>query len=214
MDDYARRFISPGRALKSSLAALGPAAGSTAGIPPYLLSSLLFSYTSGERFVARLREVAHGWKLVNYALRTRPPSSTEQVIHPEKYLVDEKPVRVRLAGVRRALPRGWRRTAHGTIGEFDTDALLKLGVSDTAAGNAAAGWGGGTYELWGGKALVVGWAWDSARDAAEFDRALRAYARTGPRGPAAVRTRGLRSALAIAPSAALAARLASGALGR
>src|SRR3954465_10805565 len=43
MDDYARRYISPGRALKSSLAALGPAAGSTEGIPPYLLSSLLFS---------------------------------------------------------------------------------------------------------------------------------------------------------------------------
>jgi hypothetical protein len=216
MDDYARRFISPGRALKSSLAALGPAASSTAGIPPYLLSSLLFSYTAGERFVARLREVAHGWKLVNYALRTRPPSSTEQVIHPEKYLVNEKPVRVRLPGVRRVLPGGWKRSAHGTIGEFDTDALLKLGVSDTAAGDAAAGWGGGTYELWGpggGRALVVGWAWDSARDAAEFDRALRLYVRTGPRGPAAVRTRGLRSVLAVAPSAGLAARLASGALG-
>jgi hypothetical protein len=216
MDDYARRFISPGRALKSSLAALGPAAGSTEGIPPYLLSSLLFSYTGGERFVMRLREVARGWKLVNYALRTRPPSSTEQVIHPEKYLVNEKPVRVRLAGVRRALPAGWKRIAHGTIGEFDTDALMKLGVSDVAAGDAAAGWGGGTYELWGpgGKALVLGWAWDTARDAAEFDRALRVYARTGPGGAAAVRSRGLRSALAIAPSGALAARLASGALGR
>ena len=211
MDDYTRRYISPGRALKSSLAALGPAAGSTAGIPPYLLSSLLFSYTGGERFVTRLRSIAGGWKLVNYALRARPPSSTEQVVHPEKYLVNEKPVRVRL---RVHAPSGWKRTAHGTIGEFDTDELLKLAVSDTAAGDAAAGWGGGTYELWGGKALIVGWAWDTARDAAEFDRALRVYAKTGPRGSAAVRTRGLRSALAIAPSAGVAARLASGALGR
>src|SRR4051794_40466016 len=174
MDSYARRFISPGQALKSSLTALGPAAGSTEGIPPYLLSSLLFSYTGGERFVARLRSVAHGWKLVNYALRTRPPSSTEQVIHPGKYLVNEKPVRVRLGGVRRALPPGWQRLAHGTIGEFDTGALLKLGVSDVAAGDAAAGWGGGTYELWGpgGKALILGWAWDSARGTAHVNRAL------------------------------------------
>jgi hypothetical protein len=213
MDDYAHTYISPGRAMKSALAALGPAAGSTEGIPPYLLSSLLFSYVYGEKFVTRLREVAGGWKLVNYALRTRPPSSTEQVIHPDKYLVNEKPVRVRLHV---DAPAGWKRPAHGTVGEFDTDAILKLGVSDAVAGDAAAGWGGGTYELWGpgGKALVVGWAWDSARDAAEFNRALRVYARAGPRGSAAVRTRGLRSALAIAPSAGLAARLASGALGR
>jgi hypothetical protein len=211
MDDYARRYISPGRALKSALAALGPAAGSTEGIPPYLLSSLLFSYVYGEKFVARLREVAGGWKLVNYALRTRPPSSTEQVIHPDKYLVNEKPVPVRLG-----VPAGWKRLAHGTIGEFDTDEVLKLGVSDTAAGDAAAGWGGGSYALLGSgsrRALVVGWAWDSRADAGQFNRALRVYARKGPRGSAAVSVRGLRSVLAIAPSAGLASRLASGALG-
>lgn len=214
MDEYARRYISPGKALSSAFSALGPSASSTAGIPPYLLSSLLFSYVVGERFVARLRAVAGGWKLVNYALRSRPPVSTEQVIHPEKYLVGEKPVRVSLRV--RALA-GWKRLAHGTIGEFDTDQVLKLGVSDTAAGNAAAGWGGGAYSLWGSgsrRALVVGWAWDTALDAAQFDRALRAYVQKGPRGAAAVRSRGLRTTLAIAPSAGLAARLASGALGR
>jgi hypothetical protein len=226
MTSYARRFISPGAALKSSLSALGPSASSTSGIPPYLLSSLLFSYIAGQKFVDRLRSVAGGsWKLVNYALRSRPPASTEQVIHPEKYLVNERPVRVGLRG-----PLGWKRLAHGTIGEFDTDQLLKLGVSDAAAGDAAAGWGGGTYGLWGSgsdRALVVGWAWDTAHDAAEFNRALPTYVSvglngraTGARswsvrgGVAAVRTRGLRSALAIAPDAALASRLASGALGR
>src|SRR3954469_16974496 len=135
MDSYARRYISPGRALKSALGALGPSGlGSTEGIPPYLLSSLLFSYVYGEKFVTRLRSVAGGWKLVNYALRVRPPSSTEQIIHPEKYLVNEKPVPVRLH-----VPRGWRPLAHGTIGEFDTDEVLKLVVSDGAAGDAAAG---------------------------------------------------------------------------
>jgi hypothetical protein len=235
MDDYARRFISPGAVLKSALSALGPSASSTAGIPPYLLSSLLFSYVVGEKFVVRLREVAGGWKLVNYALRSRPPVSTEQVIHPEKYLVNERPVRVRL-GV--TLPRGWRQAAHGTIGEFDTDQLLKLGVSDAVAGDAAAGWGGGSYSLWGSSktcgapcrshsALVVAWAWDTTGDAAQFNRALPLYlgngldARRAGRGSwsvgdgaVAVQVRGLRSALAFAPSVGLASRLASGALGR
>jgi hypothetical protein len=241
MDAYARRFIDPGAALKSSLAALGPSASSTAGIPPYLLSSLLFSYVVGEKFVARLHSLARGWKLVNYALRSRPPVSTEQVIHPEKYIVNERPVRVRLR-VRGLMPAGWRRVAHGTIGEFDTDQLLKLGASDGVAGDAAAGWGGGSYSLWGPagsaagcaapcrshSALVVGWAWDTAADAAQFKRALPAYVVNGldarpvagggswsvGDGAVAVRTRGLRTGLAFAPSAALAGRLASGALGR
>jgi hypothetical protein len=213
MDDYARRYISPGAALKSALAALGPSSSSTSGIPPYLLSSLLFSYVYGEKFVARLRSVAGGgWKLVNYALRARPPVSTEQVIHPEKYFVNEKPVSVRLGAF-----RGWKRLAGGTVGEFDTDEVLKLGVSDALAGDAAAGWGGGSYALLGSgsrRAVVVGWAWDTARDAAEFARALRAYAAAddGPRGASFVRTRGLQSALVIAPNARLAGRLASGAL--
>jgi hypothetical protein len=251
MDDYTRRFVDPGAALGSGLSALGASGSSGSGgsssgdsIPPYLMSSLLFSYVVGERFVKRLREVGLGWKLVDYALRRRPPRSTEQVIHPDKYLVDERAVRVRLPGVRSRLPRpasAWRRRASGTIGEFDTDQLLKLGVGDIPAGDAAAGWGGGRYELWsraarscaqpcrGSSVLVVSWAWDTAADAAEFDRAVRSYVERGLRGrplpggggrwrvgdgAAAVSARGLRTTLAFAPSSAVARRLASGALVR
>jgi hypothetical protein len=241
MDEYARRYIDPGAALGSVFSALGPSAQASASIPPYLLSSLLFSYVVGERFVNRLRSVAHGWKLVNYALAKRPPLSTEQVIHPEKYLVDERPVPVVARPLRRLLPHGWRRLTRGTFGEFDTDQLLKLGVSDTVAGDAAAGWGGGAYELWGPagaagcaspcrkrSALVLTWAWDTPLDAAQFNPALRSYVENGLHGrssggpdswtvsdgAAGVQVSGLGSALALAPSPALAARLASGALGR
>jgi hypothetical protein len=212
MDEYARRYIKPGAALGSALSALGPSASGTDSIPPYILSSLLFSYVVGEKYVNRLREVAGGWKLVNYALRSRHPASTEQVIHPDKYLVNERPVRVVLR-VRPLLGTGWKRATHGTIGEFDTDQLLKLGVDDVTAGDAAAGWGGGSYELWtsaGESALVVGWAWDTAGDALEFERALRAYVADGKAaGHAAVTARRLRTTLAIAPDAATAGRLAS-----
>jgi hypothetical protein len=241
MDEYARRYIDAGAALGSVFTAAGPAAASAKKIPPYLLASLLFSYTSGERFVNRLRSVANGWKLVNYALRARPPRSTEQVIHPEKYFVDERPVPVAASGLRRLLPRGWKRLAHGTVGEFDTDQLLKLGVSGAVAGDAAAGWGGGAYVLWGPggsaacaqpcrgrSALVLTWAWDTPLDALQFERALPAYVTKGLHGRpagagvwsvgdgfAAVRSAGpLRTVLAFAPSAALAGRLASGALTR
>ena len=210
MDDYARRFIDPGRALGSALVA----GSSTEGIPPYVLSSLLFSYLAGAKFVDRLRSVAHGWKLVNYAFRSRPPRSTEQVIHPEKYLVDEKPVRVVL---HLNVPRGWRLLTKGTIGEFDTHEVLKLAVSDAVAGDAAAGWGGGTYELLGPdlarSALVVGWEWDTPLEAAQFLRAVRTYARQAD-GAAVVRARGLRTVLVIAGTATRARALAAAALRR
>src|SRR4051812_17106906 len=108
MTDYARRYISAGGTLKSALASLG-SGSTTDSIPPYLLTSLLFTYLSGQKFVDRLRPVAGGWKLVNSAFSSRPPASSEQVIHPEKSLVNERPALVRLpppaAGVR-LLARG------------------------------------------------------------------------------------------------------------
>ena len=75
---------------------------------------------------------------------------------------------------------------------------------------------------------MLAWAWDSELDATHFDEALRGYVEKGLKGRpagadawsvgdgfAAVATRPpLHSALALAPTAELARRLASGALGR
>jgi hypothetical protein len=217
MTDYTRRHIGAGASLGSAVSSLSSGAADTSHIPPYLLNSLLFTYLSGQRFVERLRSVGRGWKLVNYAFAKRAPRSTEQVIHPTKYLVDERPVRVRLA-LRGLVPLGWRRSARGTFGEFDTHQLLKLSVSDATAEHAAAGWGGGRYELWegdGDSALVLAWAWDTPGDAVEFSRALRGYVdEEQPGSAAAVRARGLRTVLAIARDSAMAERLARGAAGR
>src|SRR4051812_49102316 len=55
MDEYAQKYIAPGRALLSVFSALGPAAGSADSIPSYLQTSLEFSYSGGERFVKALR---------------------------------------------------------------------------------------------------------------------------------------------------------------
>src|SRR3954452_3166470 len=221
MDQYARRYIDPGRALSSAFASAGPALASTKKIPPYVLSSILFSYTSGEKFVNELRRVGHGWKLVNYALRRRPPRSTEQVIHPEKYFIDERPVRVGVSGLGGLLPRGWKRAAGGTVGEFDTDQILKLAVPDAAAGDAAAGWGGGSYVLWSGtdpkqNVLVLAGAWDTPRDGTQFMSSARQYVAKTLHGQAVLRAVGpLRTILVLAPTAAMRNRLAAGArLGR
>jgi hypothetical protein len=236
MVDYARAFLDPG----SALADLVPAALAQSGterLPRYLEDSLLFPYDAGQAFVERLRVTLDGWGLVDYALRRRRPVSTEQVLHPAKYLADERPLRVRLPGPD-ALGVGWSLRAAGTLGEFDTRELLRLGRAD-GADRAAAGWGGGRYALWrregrGGRcaspcrardALLLRWRWDTPRDAREAAAALPAYvagALHGRRiwagrfalrgGGAALAIHGAATALGFAPTAARAARLAGDAV--
>ena len=222
MDEYAQRYIPPGAALLSVFSAVGPA-GATHSIPPYLQRALEFGYSGGERFVSALREREGGrWTLVDNALAKAPPVSTEQVMHPEKYLQDEGPLPVRIGPL--GLGAGWRRAAAGTLGEFDTRELLTLGNDNATAGAAAAGWGGGRYGLWergAARVVILRWRWDSPRDAREFDAALPLYLLKGLKarsagparwrlesgGAAAIGVGGDRTTLAFAPSPAQAAAL-------
>ena len=114
----------------------------TEGLPPFLTAQLIFPYTAGERFVARLLEVGGGgWDVVDAAMRFRPPASTEQVLHPGKYLEVEQPVRVAAP----ALP-GWERRSRSTLGEWTTARMLAR-AGGTGANEAAAGWGGDALAL-------------------------------------------------------------------
>jgi hypothetical protein len=186
----------------------------TGNLPPFLTAQLVFPYTAGERFVGRLLEVGNGgWKVVDAALRFRPPASTEQVLHPDAYLRVEQPRRVSLRGPVAELGDRWRPALRSTFGEWQTQKLLALaGGSGSAA--AAEGWGGDRYALLergDERALVMRWRWDSRRDEREFAAALRAWAREGlpdPAGAAAIARRGGAITLVLAPDARLARRVA------
>jgi hypothetical protein len=183
------------------------------GLPRYVREGLLFSYAAGARFVDRLQS-REGWAAVDRAFEEVPPLSSEQIMHPEKYEEGERPVRVRLRGVRAALPEGARVVARGDLGEFDTAQLLRDANGRRRSEEAAAGWGGSTFELWrlrgGGEVLVMGWAWDSARDASEFAAAARLS--VGRLDGAGVVNDGNEGVVAVvlAPSVSLARRVAGG----
>jgi hypothetical protein len=183
---------------------LGSAFADTGDLPPFFQAQLLFAYLGGERFVADLRRRGGGsWALVDTAFRLRPPSSTEQVLHPRAYFSADEPQRVRLRA-RAVLGRSWSRARAGTWGELQTRELV-------GSPDAAAGWGGDRYELWrsgAAAALVMRWRWDTARDEAQFARRLRDWA--GKLDGAAVARRGGSVTLAlVAPDARMAARLAA-----
>jgi hypothetical protein len=180
------------------------------GLPRYVRESLVFPYVAGARFVDRIQQQG-GWAAVDRAFGRDAPVSTEQIMHPRKYERDERPVRVPLEGVRAELPAGARRLARGDIGEFDTAQVLYEANGRARSDEAAAGWGGSTFELWrlpdGGDVLAVVWAWDSARNAREFARAAR---RTAERlgGPGVVNEGSEGVALVLAADAGLARGLA------
>ncbi len=206
MFTYAEQHFSAEQTLGGLLSSLGQ---DTGDLPPFIEAQLVFPYIQGMEFVQRLHE-AGGWGVVNAAYRFRPPASSEQVIHPDKYLQVEQPERVTV-DARAALGDGWRRLAAGTWGEWATGELL-------ANPDAAEGWGGDRYELWqrgSGEcaapcrdrdALVMRWRWDTRADAERFEEALREWLADQP-GSRAISSRGREVALALAPEADLAQRL-------
>jgi hypothetical protein len=159
-------------------AALDPAAlEALRRAPAYLRDTATFPYEDGFAFVSRL--LAQGGYAAIDAAYADPPNTTEQVLHPDKYLVREPPVAVALPdGVAAALGSGWTVAAQDTFGELILRIWLREGgvpIADARA--ASAGWGGDRVALLRGPdgALAVAHrtAWDTAADADEFAAAAR-----------------------------------------
>lgn len=232
MTRYAARYMSG-----ANLLGLLFAGSSAAGVPPpppYVQASLEFPYLEGQRFVDALYSYGKGWKLVNYAFRFHPPSSTAQILHPLEYILRKRPLPVR-PRIRPLLGRDWRLAAGGTPGEFDLRQLLQRGVGPNRAEQVGAGWRGGSYQLWrrgplpaascaspcrSRDALVLVWRASSVAAAGQIGSGLSAYVARDLRGTrpaggtwslaggaAAVASSGSRVSLALAPTRALAAAL-------
>jgi hypothetical protein len=183
----------------------------SSGLPRYLRESLVFPYGAGGRFVNRI-QLRGGWAAVDRAFGDDGPVSSEQIMHPRKYELGERPVRVRLRGHRAELPKGARVVGRGDLGEFDTEQFLRNANGRGRSEEAAAGWGGSAFELWrlpgGEEALVMAWAWDTPRDAAEFAAAARrTVGRLGRAGAVSYGSEGV-VAVVLAPEASLARRVA------
>ena len=164
-------------ALGEILAADPAAQAQLDATPPVLRDALLFPYTQGLLFVNTLFAKG-GWAAVDDAF-DRPPDSTEQVLHADKYAAGERPVSVPLdaATIAARLGPGWKTTAPDTLGEFQVGSWLRArGVTGAGGGisgdAAAAGWGGDRYDLVegpnGAYVLVLLTAWDTPADATEF----------------------------------------------
>ncbi|MEO8270421.1 MAG: hypothetical protein ABI557_11930 [Aureliella sp.] len=143
--------------------------------PAIFRDSLTFPYFQGMLFVLAVAGEG-GWEGVHQAF-SNPPCSTEQILHPDKYLREiDVPQVVMLPDVTELLPPGWEKLGGNCLGEFQTSILLKR-VSGGSV--AAVGWDGDRYELFrnaeGKLGLIYASIWDSSKDADEFAQAYNSY---------------------------------------
>lgn len=150
----------------------------TLNAAPYIaIRTFVFPYVEGVDFAVRLFQAAGGWDALNEAL-DKPPASTEQVLHVEKYLGGEPPIEIVMPKLLFIFGEGWELVRSDNLGEFFIRAWLEADFSPQQAAIGSGGWGGDAYSLFKGpdgqSALVLAVTWDSDRDAEEFSQTLQA----------------------------------------
>ena len=149
-----------------------------AKMPAILKETLLFPYTQGLQLtLGAFQQGGFGGVDELYA---NPPSTTEQVMHPDKLASREPAVDVAFADdLAAGLGDGWTVALQDTLGEYQLSVVLGEAGGAQAPADAAAGWGGDRL-AWitgpdGANAAVLDTRWDTEADAAEFAAALADY---------------------------------------
>jgi hypothetical protein len=154
-------------------------------MPWVLRRQLEFPYAEGLGFIEGLYDQG-GFDAVNATLSTAIPASTEQILHPEKYLANEAPVAITLPDLSSEMNQAegsWRLSYQQTMGELLMQVLAAGTESppETIPGlpmtwphaDAVDGWGGDRLNMYEGPdgAWIVDWhtAWDTDSDAIDFE---------------------------------------------
>ncbi len=140
--------------------------------PSFFRDLLRFPYTNGSLLTADLHRRG-GMEALNQAF-DRPPVSTEQVMHPDRYVDQEAPAEVTIPEV---TLDGYELFEEGTWGERGWRILLDHYLGASAAAQAADGWGGDRYQIyWNDETseviFVVEYTADSFGDASELAGAI------------------------------------------
>lgn len=137
--------------------------------PRYIRESLVFPYAAGMLFQnAVFRKLGRDSFSEVF---TRPPLSTQQIMHPDLYLDHHAPQNPPVP--KPPDHRGFRTLADGNLGEFDYKVLLTEYTTEEQAKSAAAHLAGSSYALLEHKhekypVLVYASTWDSPESAQKY----------------------------------------------
>jgi len=142
-----------------------------AGAPMVLKENLQFPYVYGLGFVQGVLK-SRSWRQLDdcYA---HLPASTKQIMHPDRYLRHDDPVKIQMQDLSQVMGKGWKRADEDVNGEFGYMVLLAQFINKMSARAAADGWSGDRYALYenpttGDSVLAQYTTWDTAKDAREF----------------------------------------------
>jgi hypothetical protein len=132
---------------------------------------LQFPYLYGAGFVGAVLK-SGTWKALDKTYISLP-ESTEQIMHPQRFIVRDKPVKIDIPDLSQALGSGWKKADADVNGEFGYLVALAEFIPKRTARTAAEGWGGDRYVLYENKTtgallLVQFTTWDTENDAQEF----------------------------------------------
>lgn len=150
----------------------GMVGGEAQAMPKILQETLIFPYVHGYVLVATMVQRG-GFAAVDAAFDD-PPISSEQLLHIEKYLGEQRdePTAIKLPDIDLE-QLGWSAVSENTLGEFQIRVLL--GNSPDAI-VAAEGWDGDRFQVWEHEdgRLGLAWisVWDSDADAKQFAEEL------------------------------------------
>lgn len=141
-----------------------------AGVPDSLTLIDIFPYQYGEGFVRALFDDG-GWRGVNRVYRD-PPMTTEQIMHPERYLDGEGFVEADVPSLKRP---DWTVVKTERFGEHFIFVMLDAHIPREEAAEAAEGWGGDNFTYYKrGEDYLFTWkiVWDTEQDAVQFNTSL------------------------------------------
>ena len=128
--------------------------------PRYMREMLVFPYIKGEQFCAAAFE--RGGFVALTEVYADPPSSTAQILHPEKYFAipREEPITIDFPNT---TFQGKKPVADNVMGEMGTRLLFQeTSLNANIAEKTAAGWRGDRYLVYdGGRELVWKTVWRS-----------------------------------------------------
>jgi hypothetical protein len=142
------------------------------GKPAIFMEDLLFPYVWGGVFIQHTVNTK-GWKEVD-SLYKDFPSSTEQIMHPEKYYISrEEPKEVVLPALDAVLSAPWVKLSEDTLGEFSFYLIGKNFLDELSSKVMSEGWGGDRFALYeepvSRQLLFISLSkWDSENEAQGF----------------------------------------------
>jgi hypothetical protein len=151
--------------------------GDSDGVPTYISKLMDGTDRNGLLFAHAIQR--RGWSEVEKLYTTSPPVSTEQILHPEKWLARERPVVIEWPAFETNVAfADWELVERNVLGELMWRVVFAAHRLSPLMSSAPAGWNGDRYAVFKRRSssdtlLLVYTAWDTEADAAAFAQTYR-----------------------------------------